>query len=590
MANKKSFEVALLLTASDKASRVIHAATEKAKRDIASMSNLGSKAFAVGRTSGAFGLGIIGGLGLTVKAAEESEIANKRLESTFKTMGEANGDAAKAAEDYANKLQTQIGVEDEEIQMVQSKLATFKKVSDEGARASGVFNRATAAAYDLQAAGFGEASQNAVLLGKALQDPMRGAAALARTGTINKSEIPLIKQIQLTKGLGAAQEYVLKRVEMQVKGQAANTATSTAKMKVQFAEVSETLGKTLLPQVQKTMKSIGDAAAKFNNWAQKNKGLVSTITGVIGKLGLLSLGISAASFVFGGLFKAISGVLWLKKQYIFFTNLSTAADKGSSTAKNILAAKQWLLNTSLYGCPIVWIIAGMIALIAVVYLVVKNWDKISAFFKKLWTDIKKIFSAAWDFIKNIFFKYTPQGLIIANWSKIVAFFATLWVNVKKKFGVFIDFVLYLPKLFFNAGIGIVTGIWNGIKSKATALFDYVKNIGKKIADTFKNVLGIASPSKVFMDYGVNITEGAKKGIQKGAPSLIGASGSLGKSIKPASGPRASGASGGGVTINFAPVINGSGNGQEMAAQLKTLIPQLVREIKETLRREQRLAY
>ena len=591
MANKKSFEVALLLTASDKASRVINAATEKAKKDIASMSNLGSKAFAVGRTSGAFGLGIIGGLGLTVKAAEESEVANKRLEQTFKTMGEANGDAAKQAENYADKLQMQIGVEDEEIKMVQSKLATFKKVSDEGARASGVFNRATSAAYDLQAAGFGEASQNAVLLGKALQDPARGATALARTGALNKSDIPLIKQIQATKGLGAAQEYVLKRVEMQVKGQAANTATSAAKMKVQFAEVAETLGNTLLPQVQKTMKQIGDAANRFNKWANENKGLVATITGVIGKLGLLSLGVSAASFIFGGLFKTIAFgqkiFLLTRTAYIAYT-AATAVGAGVTGG---MTAAVTALNLAFLANPITWIILGIVALIAAGYLLIKNWDKVKLFFVGLWANIKIVFTKAWEFFKKWgVLMLGPVGLIIKYWDNIKTFFVSLWSKVKIIFVGGIRFFFELPARFAMLGGSIISGLWTGIKNKVGQLFDYVKNIGKKIADTFKNVLGIASPSKVFMDYGVNITEGAKKGIQKGAPSLIGASGSLGKSIKPASGPRASGGSGGGITVNFAPVINGSGNGQEIAAQLKTLIPQLVREIKETLRREQRLAY
>ena len=589
MAGKKIFEVAMILSASDKATRTINEATANAKKKISSLSGMGDKAFAFGRTSGAIGLGIVAPLGMAINAAEESEIAFKRLDKTFKNMGETNSNAANDAADYASKLQMQIGVEDEEIQMVQSKIATFKKVSDESARMAGTFDRATAAAFDLAAGGFGEASANAVQLGKALQDPARGATALAKTGALNKSDIPLIKQIQATKGLGAAQEYVLKAVERQVKGQAANTATSAAKMKVTFSEVAETLGKSLLPQVQKAMSTVGNVVNKFNDWAQNNKKLLGTIVKVVGGLGLLSLIVSGASFIFGGLLKVIAGAIWLKKQYLFWTNLTAAAEKGSAMAKGILAIKtgfataaQWLLNTSLYGCPIVWIIAGVLAVIAIVVLLVKNWDKVSAFFSKIWSKIKNIFSDAWVFIKNIFFNYSPYGLIIKHWDKISSFFSGLWVKIKQIF-------LAVPLIFIKLGSDIISGLWNGIKSKASALFDFVKGIGKSIANAFKTVLGIASPSKVFMDYGVNITEGAHKGIQKGQSKLTGASAGMAKSITPNSSGGKSG-SGGGVTINFSPTISGGGSGSDISTEIKKLIPQLIREIESVMQRKQRLAY
>jgi len=44
------------------------------------------------------------------------------------------------------------------------------------------------------------------------------------------------------------------------------------------------------------------------------------------------------------------------------------------------------------------------------------------------------------------------------------------------------------------------------------LFDFVKGIGKGIATAFKTVLGIASPSKVFIQFGKNIMQGLKQGL------------------------------------------------------------------------------
>jgi len=197
------------------------------------------------------------------------------------------------------------------------------------------------------------------------------------------------------------------------------------------------------------------------------------------------------------------------------------------------------------------------------FLIIKYWEPIKNFFSKLWVGIKAIFWKAIDFIKEWGLLFLgPIGWVIKAWQLV-------------------------PNKFKNIGADIINGLWNGIKSKAMALFDFVKGIGKGIATAFKTVLGIASPSKVFMDYGVNITEGAHNGIKKGESKVVGASKGMGSSIK----PTASGRGGGGgssITVNFAPVING-GSG-DVASQVKALIPELIRQIESQMQRKARLAY
>ena len=70
-------------------------------------------------------------------------------------MGDTTGEAAKAAEGYAASLSKKIGVDDDSIIAAQAQLVTFGAVSDETARSAGIFDRATAAAADLAAKGFG---------------------------------------------------------------------------------------------------------------------------------------------------------------------------------------------------------------------------------------------------------------------------------------------------------------------------------------------------------------------------------------------------------------------------------------------------
>jgi hypothetical protein len=592
MSAKKMFEVALVLSATDKATRTINQMTANAQKRISALSGMGDKAFGFGRSTGAAGLAILAPIGLAINAAEESEVAGKRLNQVFKTMGEVNGNAAKQAADYASKLQMQIGIEDESIMMVQAKIATFKAVSDETARMSGTFDRATQSAFDMAAGGFGEAEQNAVMLGKALQNPALGAMALSKAGALNKSDIPLIKQIQATKGLGAAQEFVLKAVEKQFKGQAANIATNAQKMKVKFSEVSETVGRVLLPQFQKLMEKVGRVADRFQDWASRNPKLLETIVTLGAKTGIFLLAVSGLSFAFGGVFKAISIGMTVMKTYRAIVTTVTAVQTAmafsalsGATATGTMTAALTAMNLAFLANPITWIILAIVAAVALIYI---YWEPLKTFFGNLWGKIKVGFQKFWNFVKEWgVLLLGPIGLIIKYWDNIRGFFMNLWPRIKSIFMKALDYYLSLPKMFLNIGINIVMGIWNGIKSKASALFGFVKDMGKQVANAFKTVLGIASPSKVFMDYGINITEGASKGIQKGSGALKGASAGLAKGINPIGG---SGGGSSAISVTFAPVINGGGNSSDVLAQIKAYVPELIKQIEDSLARKNRLAY
>ena len=105
-----------------------------------------------------------------------------------------------------------------------------------------------------------------------------------------------------------------------------------------------------------------------------------------------------------------NGMLLFRMQYALF-----------SVWSKIAAAGQWVFNTSLYGCPVVWIVAGIMAIIAAVVLLVKYWDEVAAWFKKLWDAIVGIFKAAWEAIKKV-------------WSTVTGWFSNLWGRIKGRCG------------------------------------------------------------------------------------------------------------------------------------------------------------
>jgi len=250
----------------------------------------GTKLSGLGKTiAGAVGTAAILKFGKdSVSAAEESAVATARLDQVFKSMGDTTGEASKHAQNYAGALSKRIGVEDEAIMSAQAQLATFGNVSSETARMSGVFDRATAAAADLAAAGFGTLDTNSVQLGKALQDPAKGLAALARSGvTFTDQQKAQITAMQKSGDLLGAQNVVLKAIEGQVGGTAEATATNTAKMGVAFGELQETIGNKLLPVVN-----------SLTGFLTKNMDVLIPLGGailaVVGAVKLYELGTKAA--------------------------------------------------------------------------------------------------------------------------------------------------------------------------------------------------------------------------------------------------------------------------------------------------------
>lgn len=552
----KLLKIAVLLTATDKMTESVNTAVSKSQRALEQLQkSKGFQAFdKLGSQALIAGTAITAGFGMAISAAEESEVATRRLEQVFKSMGEKTGKAAKQAEEYASKLQMVIGVEDEEIMAVQAKLATFQAVSNQIGRTSGVFNRATSAAFDLAAAGFGEASQNATQLGKALQEPLKGMAALRKSGSLTVADMERIgKRYRQTGNLLEAQNSILKAVEKQVKGVAAATATESSKMKVSWSELMESIGRTVLPTFSKIVARVQQIIGVFQQFAEENPNVVKAI-GAIG----------VALLAFGATVKLIT-------------------------------ATMTVLNTVMAINPFV-LIAG--AVIAVAVLIYRNWDSIKSFFVRTWNFIKALFWKVVDWIKEwVMLFLRPIDDLIKYWYQIVGFFKKLWTLVKQPFLDMVDWVMNLGKEFLKAGENIVNMIVQGIKNKANAAVDAIKDVAKQVRDFFP-----FSPAKrgPLMDiHKVKIVETIADSV-KPAPLVkkmqTTAQLALNAVNKPG-GISARPSAGGGapVSVNFAPQITLSGtatkgDAQNFIQELRKYEPELMRLIKTAMDKQGRTQY
>ena len=189
--------------------------------------------------------------GDAIKASEAAEVANRRLDQIATSMGIFGTETSVVTsrlKAFADQQMFVIGQDDELIKSTQAKLLTFKELAATADTAGGAFDRATVAAFDLAAAGFGSAETNAVALGKALQDPIKGITALRRAGvTFTEAEKEKIKTLVESGKMLDAQNLILTAIEKQVGGTAAATVTESQKMSIAFGEITEQIGNYLLP-------------------------------------------------------------------------------------------------------------------------------------------------------------------------------------------------------------------------------------------------------------------------------------------------------------------------------------------------------
>jgi hypothetical protein len=196
---------------------------------------------------------------------------------------------------YAESLEKSLAVDADVIKATQTKLATFGKLTQSVNEAGGAFDRATVAAIDMAAAGFGSAESNAVALGKALEDPIKGITALAKSGvTFTEQEKDKIKVLVASNKLLEAQDMVLAAIEKQVGGTAKASASSFDKMKFSLAGISDTFGELVLPAIDKFAIALAGVAV----FVQENEKLVGILVLTVGGLAATVLVVNAAMKVY----------------------------------------------------------------------------------------------------------------------------------------------------------------------------------------------------------------------------------------------------------------------------------------------------
>jgi len=210
-------------------------------------------------------------MGDSIDEARESEKVGKTTTQIIKSTGGAAKVTADQVGDLATAISNKTGVDDEAIQTGSNLLLTFKNVKNEAGEGANVFDRATQAAVDLSAAGFGSIDGASKMLGKALNDPIKGISALSRAGvTFTEQQKAQIKTLVKSGDTLGAQKIILKEVESQVGGVAEASASMSDKVGTSWANFKESIGTKLLPILDRLgqwfLEKGLPALQSFGNW------------------------------------------------------------------------------------------------------------------------------------------------------------------------------------------------------------------------------------------------------------------------------------------------------------------------------------
>lgn len=364
---------------------------------------------------------------------------------------------------------------------------------------------------------------------------------------------PLLTNMQaLEDNLGkvADKQKYAGSMEKEYAARAETTANNIILAKSAMAALGITIGNQLLPGVNSITEKFTDVIKSVQTWAQANPALSSSLTkiavgaiAIVGGLSALSIGaiaifgpmmMVAKSFgVVIGVSKLLVGslsgivtvaklsggaLLWLGKGIFFLgqqalmamgklylfairglgmlaQGLIMGAVKGVTMlgqaflflGKNILMAGRFLLTNPI-GLAITGIALGA-------FLIYKNWAPIAGFFTGIWSTIRTAFNGGITGISALIMNWSPIGLFYMAFAKVLSWFG-------------VD----LPAKFTGFGAMILDGLKNGILSRVQAVKDAISGAVTGVIDKARGVLGIHSPSRVFMGIGGYTMQGMANGI------------------------------------------------------------------------------
>ncbi|MBY6275375.1 phage tail tape measure protein [Symbiobacterium thermophilum] len=327
------------------------------------------------------------------------------------------------------------------------------------------------------------------------------------------------------------------------------------------------IGTLILPVVTDLANRVAEFFTWLTNLDPEMQRLIITVAAVAAAIGplLLVLGNLIKSFgIVAGAIGAISGPVWaviavLAGLAAIFTHLWQTNE---SFREHVLAAWEAIRDGGLEiwnalrdNFMSVW--ETMKEFFASVLEWMQVWwelfgDEITAAFVATWEFLKNTFITVWETITGVFEGVLEvlkgifdvfRGIFTGDWQLmwegiqsifggILQVLESLWTGFWETFANIITWAWELIQNALSAlwdaisgwfkglataavnwGRDMMQGFLDGITSMFSRIWDTVTNFVRSVTEKVKSVLGIASPSKVFMEIGKNVGEGLAIGIE-----------------------------------------------------------------------------
>ncbi|MBY8957129.1 phage tail tape measure protein [Pseudomonas sp. MIS38] len=319
-------------------------------------------------------------------------------------------------------------------------------------------------------------------------------------------------------------------------------------LRINLADIGISVGNALLPAIVEVSRAVVPLMRSFSTWAAENPALIKGVVGLVGGLLLgkmafigLAYGANLVMAPFVAMSTAVTSLsakftllrsawhmgrfvplitalkrmgagfgtvgkyagLFLRGMFIALTGPLKLVAQGGLLLGKVLGGTL-LFGIKLAGQAILWLGRALlmnpigllvtgIALAA--YLIYRHWQPIKTFFTGLWQEVKSGFSGGLSGILAVLVNFSPLGWLYRAFAGVMSYMG-----------------VELPGKFTEFGSLLITGLVNGIRSRAGALKESVIGIGAAVKGWFTETLGIESPSRVFIGYGTNISQGAAMGI------------------------------------------------------------------------------
>ena len=325
-----------------------------------------------------------------------------------------------------------------------------------------------------------------------------------------------------------------------------------AKMEV----ATQNLGDALAPVIGSIAELFDKVATKLSELSPKTLDIITKVGILIAAIGpILSVGGRVVEFA-GGLIAKVGELSTIIGELGGVTGLLTKAFTVLTGPVGITIAiigsliavivKLYNTNEEFRGKVIeIWnsvkdIISNVIELIKSIINVFVEWfkaiwekygDTVISITTTIFNTLADIIKAAVDVINGII--QTFIGLFTGDWKKFGEGLKTIWQGVWNALKSIVDgawsllkgalnslknsitgFFKDLIQDFVGFGKDLITGLGDGIVAMKDAVVGKIKGVGESIANGFKSVLGMHSPSRVFKGFGKNIVEGLGDGISE----------------------------------------------------------------------------